>query len=182
VIDVEAVRWVAVLVAAGSDPIPESTQAAIGTVLSELIVVRLDGKPGHDELELPRDASELASRIRGSSIMLIDGRCTGISAELISEALGQQAEHATIFVQPALETLKLVRSGRVVRTVDREQVRVVSTPCVVSGAVLGQVTDLDAALRDPALLVAELRRLGTIHLVEAPPHVRRASPAETSVG
>jgi len=85
-------------------------------------------------------------------------------------------------VQPALETLKLVRSGRVVRTVDREQVRVVSTPCVVSGAALVQVTDLAAALRDPAVLVAELRRLGTIELVEAPPHVRRVSPAETSLG
>ena len=180
--DVEANRWVAVLVAAGNGPIPEPTQAAVGTVLSELIVVRLDGNPGHDELELPRDATELVSRIRGSSIVLIDLRCTGISADLIAEALEQLEDHATIFVQPALETLKLVRSGRVVRTVDREQVRVVSTPCVVSGAALVQVTDLAAALRDPAVLVAELRRLGTIELVEAPPHVRRVSPAETSLG
>jgi len=179
--DVEG-RRVAVLVAVGSEPVPAQTLDTVARVLADVVVVRLGAGGGAGDLELPAATGDLETRVRGKVVVLIDLRCSGLSATLISDALERSAGHSVVFVQPALETLKLVRSGRVVRTVDREQMRVVSTPAVLSGDLLCGITDLTAALHDPAVLVMELRRLGPLELLEAPPHVRRVSPGETSDG
>lgn len=149
----------------GSGPLPAATIAAAQSALSEVLIVRIDDV----------DAQELAARVRGRRVVvLIDARCDGVDSDVI-EAAASASAHPLVFVQPVLETLKLARDGVVVSTVDRERVRVVATPIAVAGDMLAELTDLVAALGDPALLVAGLRACAPVELREAPAQVRRGA-------
>lgn len=162
-----------VVLTAGAGPLPGPTMAAAQAALADLVVIRLDAV----------DPDELVSTVRSRTlVVLVDVRCEGLTAELIVAALADPQPHPVVHVQPVLETLKLVRDDRIVRTVDREQVRVVSTPIVLSGATLAEVPCLADALLDPTMLIGELRRLGPVELREAPPHVRRSAGGTRSLG
>lgn len=161
------------LLTSGRTALPGATVAAVQTALTDVVVVRADDAEP-DEL--------VALFVDQPLVVLVDVRCDGVTAELIRESIAGFDGISVVFVQPVLETLKLARDGHVVRTVDREQVRVVATPVVATGATMAAVPDLVGALADPAALVAALRALGPVDLREAPPQVRRSSAGSTSDG
>jgi hypothetical protein len=84
-----------------------------------------------------------------------------------------RAGQPTVAVRPVIDTIKAAPDGVVARTVDRDGLRVVSSPIVVAPGDLLSVDDLAAALSDPAKLVAHLRAVSTPHLVTAPAAARR---------
>lgn len=95
-------------------------------------------------------------------------------ADVLDElALPGGGYRAGAAVHPMTDTVKAVHADAegfaVAGTVDRERLRVVTTPVVVPVAVAGAV----AATADGPTLVAALRRHGEVGLVTAPPIARR---------
>jgi hypothetical protein len=84
-----------------------------------------------------------------------------------------RAGQPTVAVRPVIDTIKAAPGGVVAQTVDRDWLRVVSSPIVVSTRDLLSADDLAAALADPAKLVAHLQAVSTPHFVTAPAGARR---------
>jgi 2-C-methyl-D-erythritol 4-phosphate cytidylyltransferase len=84
-----------------------------------------------------------------------------------------RAGQPIVAVRPVVDTIKIAPGGVVAQTLDRDSLRVVGSPIVVSTRDLVSADDLAAVLGDPTRLVAYLRSVSTPHLVTAPAAARR---------
>ncbi len=117
--------------------------------------------------ELVREAAE-----RDSPIAIHDPLCpllsSGFLADLVSRAsLGE----TVVGVRPVIDTVKAVRDGAIVRTLDRDAWRSVASPVALPARrllELSKVTDLAGTLLRHDVLVLALREVGPVTLVPAP--------------
>jgi 2-C-methyl-D-erythritol 4-phosphate cytidylyltransferase len=112
------------------------------------------------------------------ALLVHDPLCPLAPAAHLSDVLDELAlpgggYRAGAAVHPMTDTVKAVHADAegfaVAGTVDRERLRVVTTPVLVPVDAAGSV----AAVDDGPTLVAELRRHGEVGLVTAPPIARR---------
>jgi 2-C-methyl-D-erythritol 4-phosphate cytidylyltransferase len=147
-----------VLVVAGSGGRARATAALRG----------LD--PAVELVECPEQAVLLHETVSSARTVVIhDPLCPLVSPAAIREAVSDWVPGtASVCVLPVLDTVKAARDGLVLETVDRDALRIVGSPVVVPGALLGEVADLTAALSRPTGLVEWLQGRCPVSLVAAP--------------
>ena len=123
------------------------------------------------------DADALRARLSDFDRAVIhDPLCPLVSERFARRLLvehGAQGGQPVVAVRPVIDTIKAAPGGVVAQTVDRDGLRVVSSPIIVSTRHLLSADDPAAALGDPAALVAHLRAVSTPVLVTAPAAARR---------
>jgi 2-C-methyl-D-erythritol 4-phosphate cytidylyltransferase len=123
------------------------------------------------------DADSLSARLGGFDRAIIhDPLCPLVSERFARRLLAEhraQGGRPIVAVRPVIDTIKAAPGGVVAQTVDRDGLRVVVSPIVVSARDLLSANELGASLTDPSVLVARLRAVSTPDLVTAPAAVRR---------
>ena len=111
----------------------------------------------------------------GEPFVLHDSLCPMTPASFLAACVGLAAAtgRVVVGVRPVTDTVKTVVDGRVGETVDREQLRVVTSPVVLPAAVVAGLSDYPET--DFAALVDSLRAAHEVELVEAPPFARRVA-------
>jgi 2-C-methyl-D-erythritol 4-phosphate cytidylyltransferase len=132
-------------------------------------------RPAVEQVECPEQSARLGELVAAARVAVIhDPLCPLVSPAAIRETLGGWAPGtASVSVLPVVDTVKATRGGLVRETVNRDVLRIVSSPVVLSGALLCEVTDLTAALSRPTSLVEWLRSRCQVRLVTAPPASQR---------
>lgn len=118
----------------------------------------------------------------GSRLVLHDPLCPMTPPDFIADCARRSAAHesAVVAVHPVTDTIKQVKDGRLVGTLDRDQLRIVCSPIVVPPAVVARWA-ADGALPsvDFPALVEWLEASETqVEYVEAPPQARRVAVAD----
>lgn len=179
---VQAVRQVAasVVVLAPAGAVAGLRSALDRAGMAAVRTGSLDGqRAGHDDLADAVTAALGAPLPLGCRALLVhDPLCPLAPAVHLDEVLVELAlpgggYRAGAAVHPMTDTVKSVHADddgfAVAGTVDRERLRVVTTPVVVPADLAGSVS----VSGDGPGLVAGLRRLGEVLLVPAPPIARR---------
>jgi 2-C-methyl-D-erythritol 4-phosphate cytidylyltransferase len=112
-----------------------------------------------------------------SRVVVHDPLCPFTPAKFFDQ-LAARPEPALVAVRPVVDTLKAVHGEIVVQTVERDRLRIVASPIVVSAELLAGVSAPVEALADSAVLVARLRALSDVLLVEAPAPAMRIGDVE----
>jgi 2-C-methyl-D-erythritol 4-phosphate cytidylyltransferase len=128
-----------------------------------------------DLVECPEQDSVLRETASAARVIVIhDPLCPLVTPAEIRTALhGWVPGTATVLVRPVIDTVKAARDGVICETVDRESLRIVSSPVVLSGALLAEAPDLTTVLGRPAALVELLRARCPVTLATAPPASQR---------
>jgi 2-C-methyl-D-erythritol 4-phosphate cytidylyltransferase len=131
--------------------------------------------PAHTEqISMPDGGPELQRRMeRVDQVVVHDPLCPLVSEQFVRRLVAGDRDSVRVAVRPVVDTLKATADGVVAGTVDRERLRVVSSPVVGPGLLLAGLDDLPAALTDLTVLVAQLRKAGQTELVVAPSASRR---------
>ncbi|HQR27724.1 MAG TPA: 2-C-methyl-D-erythritol 4-phosphate cytidylyltransferase [Nocardioides sp.] len=113
-------------------------------------------------------------RDAGVPLVLHDPLCPMTPPDFLA-ACAQAARDGAVVVavRPVTDTVKVVRDGLVGATVDREALRIVTSPVVLPAAVCAALPGPPTA--DLAALATRLRRDHPVRLVTAPPEGRRVS-------
>lgn len=120
------------------------------------------------------DEQAVRNRLRTAPLVLVhDPLCPLVPARFLHAMIESSAVTPRVGVRPVVDTVKATEGGAVVKTVDRELLRVVCSPLVASGELFAVVPALSAGLRDLALLVSALRDIAEVELVAAPSSSRR---------
>ena len=111
----------------------------------------------------------------GEPLVLHDPLCPMTPASFIAECLATAVERAAVVVavRPVTDTVKEIADGTVGATVDRETLRVVTSPVVLPPAVVEALDGLPS--QDFAVLAGELARRFPVIQVEAPASGRRVA-------
>lgn len=111
----------------------------------------------------------------GEPFVLHDPLCpmtpAGFIAECVEAAVTREA--VVVGVRPVTDTVKKVTDGEVRETVDRDRLRVVTSPIVLPAAVVAALDGLPAS--DFARLAGELARRFPVIPLEAPAEGRRVA-------
>jgi len=125
------------------------------------------------------DASVTFDQVRGSgrALVLHDPLCPLTPVDFLCDAVTRSAETGAVVVgfRPVTDTVKRLRDDRLGETVDRSELRAVTTPIVVPSAVLTTLDRLDTS--DFPALVSDLASRGPIEWLESPPLSRRVVDA-----
>lgn len=121
------------------------------------------------------DASVTFDQVRrsGRPLVLHDPLCPLTPVDFIEAAVERAGETGAVVIgyRPVTDTIKHATAGHLGETVDRTDLRAVTSPIVLPAEVVARLDRLDAA--DFAALVARLAALGPITWLEAPPLSRR---------
>ena len=112
---------------------------------------------------------EVLGAAEGDGHVVVDERCPGLDADTLRSLLVRARELPALGVRPATDTVKRLREGVVVGTVDRAGLVQVASPLVVPAA-YGEPTG-DS-------LSAMAAALGDVELVEVPAAARRLVDVE----
>ena len=160
----------------------------VGAVLGDddplLAGLGVDGLPLADraalvarELEIPLAGSLAEAVARGGGVLVLDAHCPLVSAEDVVRVMSAAETSPAVGVRPVTDTVKRVRHDGgdwLGETVDREALVAVTAPLAVpDGSVLSGLEDG----ADVAGLVAALRRVTGVALVEVGPAARRVRDA-----
>ncbi len=130
--------------------------------------------PDHDVVELPEGDSTLRSAAATADCIVIhDPLCPLVTSDFIRRVVAAAAGAPAISVRPVIDTVKGTSSGVVTGTVDRETLRIVTSPVVLDPASFAAIPDLSVALRDLGALTHWLRERAGVTLVMAPSAGRR---------
>ena len=117
------------------------------------------------------DASVTFEQVRrsGRALVLHDPLCPLTPVDFLRDAVerSRQADAVVVGFRPVTDTVKHIDGDRLGATVDRTELRAVSSPVVVPARVLAEVDGLDTT--DFPALVATLARFGELVWLEAPP-------------
>lgn len=130
-----------------------------------------------DELADPCDPASW-ERVRRSdrALVLHDVACPMVTPGFLADCARTVGRgEALAAVRPVTDTVKVVRDGRVGGTVDRERLRAVCSPVVLSAELCQALPALPTT--DLAGLVVALRAVCEVRLVEAPTEARRVGSA-----
>lgn len=105
----------------------------------------------------------------GEGQVVVDERCPGLDAESLRTMLARARERPALGVRPVTDTVKRLREGTVVGTVDRAGLVQVASPLVVPASYGEPVGDS---------VVAMAAGLGEVELVEVPAAARRLVDVE----
>ncbi|HEX7716206.1 MAG TPA: 2-C-methyl-D-erythritol 4-phosphate cytidylyltransferase [Marmoricola sp.] len=123
------------------------------------------------------DASVTDEQVRrsGRALVLHDPLCPLTPVDFIAAAVALAEETGAVVVgcRPVTDTIKHASAGRLGETVDRTDLRAVTSPVVLPAGVLAGLDGVDAA--DFPALVARLAEHGPITWLEAPPLSRRVT-------
>lgn len=141
---------------------PEQTSSATDALAGYRAVV--------DLAESPRDDDRLRAAARSAGVALVhDPLCPLVTpASLRSCMLAASAGKATVAVRPVVDTIKAAARGMVAGTVDRDGLRIVSSPVAMPADLLCDIPDLTATLADLGALVQWLRGRCDVVLTAAP--------------
>ena len=121
------------------------------------------------------DASVSFEQVRrsGRALVLHDPLCPLTPVDFLQAAVerSRQADAVVVGFRPVTDTVKHVDGDRLGATVDRSDLRAVSSPIVVPGGVLAALDRIDTT--DFPALVATLARTAELVWLEAPPLGRR---------
>lgn len=123
--------------------------------------------------------SEVAELVRVAAhdrmpVLVHDPLCPLVPAAFLTDLLTRaRGGWAVAAVLPVVDTIKSTRDGAIVGTVDRDTLRIVSSPVAVPANRLRRLPDLAAALMGHDALVRALRTTGEVELVAAPSACRR---------
>lgn len=111
----------------------------------------------------------------GEPFVLHDPLCPMTPAPFIAECVERAVGtgRVVVGVRPVTDTVKAVADGAVGDTVDRDELRVVTSPIVLPAAVVAALDGIPTT--DFAALVEWLRAAHPVELVEAPPSARRVA-------
>ena len=122
------------------------------------------------------DARDLLKTAQAAqqSVLIHDPLCPIVSTSFLNE-LSARAENgeAVVAVRRVVDTIKSTADGAISATVDREAVRVVSSPVAAPAQRILSLGDLDTVLRGHDVLVQALRKTGGVSFVGAPAAGRR---------
>jgi 2-C-methyl-D-erythritol 4-phosphate cytidylyltransferase len=154
----------------GSQTLVERALDFLTRLTPEVVVV----SDAADALALRRRLSDSGSEL--SRAVIHDPLCPLVPEPFARRLLVEhdaRAGQPTVAVRPVADTIKAAPGGVVAQTLDRDTLRVVGSPIVVSTRDLLSADDLAGVLADPTRLVAHLRAVSTPHLVMAPAAARR---------
>jgi hypothetical protein len=138
----------------------------------------IEASTGAEHLRLPADDPVLRRRISAAAQVVVhDPLCPLVPAEFVRGMVAHAGSRVVVAVRPVVDTIKATDNGLVSGTVDRDRLRVVSSPVVVPADVLQQLPELGAALADLSVLVSALRATSDVELVMAPSAGRRIEDA-----
>jgi 2-C-methyl-D-erythritol 4-phosphate cytidylyltransferase len=128
-----------------------------------------------DLAECPREDDRLRAAVETSDVVVVhDPLCPLVSAVSLREMIRVwQPGTALVAVRPVVDTVKAASDGIVAGTVDRDTLRIVSSPVVLPASILLDVPDLVATLTDLSTLVQWLRGRCDVVLAGAPSASRR---------
>lgn len=131
--------------------------------------------PLADLVECPEQDDVLHEAASTARVVVIhDPLCPLVAPAEIRAALrGWAPGTATVSVRPVVDTVKAARDGVICETLDRDALRIVVSPIVLSGAQLAEAPDLATVLGQPAALVEWLRTRCPVTLSTAPPASQR---------
>lgn len=135
--------------------------------LSSLVAVEI--------AEFPAEVNRVRAVLAAAEVVVIhDPMCPLVPPDFIRQLLvSGSVRGAVVGVRPVVDTVKATVGGVVTRAVDRDALRIVSSPAVVATERLAAIPDLTSALSDPGELVRALRSQGDVELVLAPSAARR---------
>jgi 2-C-methyl-D-erythritol 4-phosphate cytidylyltransferase len=124
-----------------------------------------------DVVELPRDESLIRTAAAGADVVVIhDPLCPGVSAASMRWLVEFWSPGTVmVAVRPVVDTVKVVDDGVVAGTLNREGLRMISSPLVMPADRIVAMPQLGERLADLASLVATLRGAGEMVLVVADP-------------
>ncbi|MBA2559316.1 MAG: 2-C-methyl-D-erythritol 4-phosphate cytidylyltransferase [Propionibacteriales bacterium] len=123
-----------------------------------------------DLAECPRDDQRFRAAASTADVVVIhDPLCPLVSAASLRQVVRTwTAGSAAVAVRPVVDTVKAAADGVVSGTVDRDALRIVSSPLVLPAALVPDITDLTAALADLGGFVRWLRDRCHVKLLAAP--------------
>jgi 2-C-methyl-D-erythritol 4-phosphate cytidylyltransferase len=124
-----------------------------------------------DVVELPRDESLMRAAAAGADVVVIhDPLCPGVSTASMRWLIEFWSPGTvTVAVRPVVDTVKAVDDGVVAGTLNREGLRMISSPLVMPADRIAAMPQLVERLADLASLVATLRRACEMVLVPVDP-------------
>jgi len=128
-----------------------------------------------DLAQCPHDDDRLRAALEMSDVVVVhDPLCPLVSPVSLRQMIRVwQPGTALAAVRPVVDTVKAASGGIVSGTVDRDTLRIVSSPVVVPAALLLDIDDLGAHLSDLSTLVQWLRGRCEVVLAGAPSASRR---------
>lgn len=145
----------------------ESLVAAASWALGEAGVQLIDAAVGYDEV-----------RAAGRDLVLHDPLCPLTPAGFLAEAaeLCGTSGQVVVSYRPVTDTVKRREGDRLGETVDRSDLRIVTSPVVIPGPVLAGLDEVGA--EDFVDLVARLAAAGPVAWIEAPAIGARIASAD----
>jgi len=158
-----------------------ATSVAVARQVGRVVVVQdavqkhVDAVPldGATWLCLP-DQDRLFRRLlrEHDVVVVLDPLCPLVSVDVVRRVMAA-ARPSAMAVRPVVDTLKATDGPRIVATVDRNHLAVVTSPVVVPATVLAGAADLAKLLSDPVSLAGWLREQSTVTQVPVPSATRR---------
>jgi len=128
----------------------------------------------HDVVALPAGEDTLRSAAAKADVVVIhDPLCPLVTATFIRRVVAAATGAPAIAVRPVIDTVKRTSRGVITGTVDRETLRIVTSPIVMDPVTFAAIPDLGAALRDLGGLTRWLVEQAAVTLVLAPSGGRR---------
>lgn len=128
-----------------------------------------------DLAEIPRDEDRLRAVAGNAGVVVLhDPLCPLVSPASLRQLLRTWVPGtATVAVRPVVDTVKAASGGVISGTVDRDGLRIVTSPIVLPAALFCDVPDLSETLGDFGTLVQWLRSRCAVVLPVAPSASRR---------
>jgi len=106
------------------------------------------------------------------AVVLHDPLCPLTPADFLTEAIAaaNDGDHVVVGVRPVTDTVKRDHDGRLGETIDRSQLREVTSPIVIPARIVAELSALPEG--DFAAIAKDLARFGVREL-QAPPLARR---------
>jgi 2-C-methyl-D-erythritol 4-phosphate cytidylyltransferase len=165
----------------GGATLADRAVALVREVTDDVVVVTDETEPklrwGHraDLLSIPADLTALVGLLAVTEQVIVhDPLCPLVPGRFLRQLVEGERAPVRVGVRPVVDTVKATGEELVTGTVDRERLRMVSSPLVAPGSLLAELGEqLPAALSDLTVLVSELRAENLVELVVAPSVSRR---------
>jgi 2-C-methyl-D-erythritol 4-phosphate cytidylyltransferase len=159
----------------GGSTLAEMATQLVARVTGAVVVVvdasehAVAGAEPSERISLPEGGPGLLRLLETfDQVVVHDPLCPLVPEQFVRRLMAGDRESVRVAVRPVIDTVKATVDGVVTGTVDRERLRVISSPVVAPGRLLAGIDDLAAALTDLTVLVAQLRVAGETELVVAP--------------
>ncbi len=132
-----------------------------------------------DVAECPRDDDRVRAAMAAADLVVIhDPLCPLVPPAFVRRLLSSASPgRVLVGVRPVVDTVKATLGGVITGTVDRDALRIVSSPVVAAGSRFSQIPDLTSALSDLSALVEILRKGDDVDLQVAPSSSSRVEDA-----